>query len=139
MGFYPNTANQSVAGNFTVSGSSSLSTLSVTSTSLMGGIVTENAGTNTSGSAPRLTPANSNGTAAQLSDTTRDYMLILTVGTAGTAFGVSIGPTSGVADTLFSGAAATSGEVVTFRLPAGWFWEWSATTATLASQVAIGC
>jgi hypothetical protein len=43
------------------------------------------------------------------------------------------------ADTLLSGAAVASGQAFSIRLPAGWFWEWSATTATLASQVAIGC
>lgn len=113
--------------------------LTVTGTGAYTGILSPNAGTNSSGSAPLITPANANGTAAQLTDTTRDYMIYITIGTAGTAFALAIGPTSGTADSILSGAAATSGDTYSFRLPAGWFWKWSATTATLASQTAIGC
>ena len=97
------------------------------------------AGTDTAPSAPLLTPANANGTAAQLTDTSRDYMVYLTVGTAGTALSVAIGPTSGVADTIYTAGTATAGQTISFRLPAGWFWKWAATTATLAEQTAIGC
>ncbi len=79
------------------------------------------------------------GTAAQLSDTTRDYQVYLTIGTAGTAGSLKIGPTSAVANTLFSGAALTSGQVITVRLPAGWYLELSGTTATLASSSAVSC
>ena len=103
------------------------------------GIASLNAGSSSAGSAPLLTPANVNGTAAQLTDTTRDYMLYLTIGTAGTALTVAIGPTAGVADTIYTAATATAGESIAFRLPAGWFWKWAATTATLAEQTAIGC
>lgn len=103
------------------------------------GLLTENAGTSTSGSAPALTPTFANGTAAQLSDTTRDYMVYLTVGTAGTAFILAIGPTSGVANTVVPSSAAVSGAMYAVRLPAGWFLKWSATTATLAGQLAVGC
>lgn len=115
-------AGQTIPGTLTLSGTGSF-----------------NAGTNSSGSAPLLTPANVNGTAAQLTDTTRDYMLYLSVGIAGTALSVAIGPTSGVADTIYTAAAAAAGQSVSFLLPAGWFWKWSATTATLAEQTAIGC
>jgi hypothetical protein len=97
------------------------------------------AGSSTSNSAPLLTPANANGTAAQLTDTVRDYMLYLTIGTAGTGLSVAIGPTAGVADTIYTAATATAGQSISFRLPAGWFWKWTATTATLAEQTAIGC
>jgi hypothetical protein len=85
------------------------------------------------------TPAFANGTASQLSDTNRDYMVYLTVGTAGTAFSIAIGPTSGVTTTIVPSSTATTGEVYTVRLPAGWFLKWTATTATLAGQLAIGC
>lgn len=98
-----------------------------------------NGGSSSVNSAPVLTPALANGTAAQLTDTTRDYMVYLTVGTAGTAFTVAIGPTSTPANTIVPSGTATSGQVVSFRLPAGWFVKWSATTATLAGQKAIGC
>ena len=86
-----------------------------------------------------ITPANANGTAAQLTDTTRDYMVYLTVGTAGTALSVAIGPTSTPANTIYNAGTATAGQTIGFRLPAGWFWKWAATTATLALQSAIGC
>lgn len=98
-----------------------------------------NAGTSTAGSAPVITPANTSGVAAQLSDHTRDYMVYLTIGTAGTALTVLIGPTASPANTIYTAATATAGEAISFRLPAGWFWEWAATTATLAEQIAIGC
>lgn len=96
-------------------------------------------GTNTAGNANVLTPANSNGTAAQLSDLSRDYMVYLTVGTAGTALTVAIGPTSSPAHTIYDAATATAGQTIMFRLPAGWYWEWAATTATLALQSAVSC
>jgi hypothetical protein len=113
--------------------------LTVAGAATFSSVVADNAGTNSAGSAPLLTPANANGTAAQLADTTRDYMVYLTIGTAGTALTVKIGPTSGVADTIYTAATATAGQTIAFRLPAGWFWQWAATTATLAEQTAIGC
>lgn len=99
------------------------------------------AGTSTAaGSGPTvLTPANANGTAAQLTDTQRDYMVYLSVGTAGTAFSVKMGPTAAVADTIYTASAVAAGQTFNFRLPAGWFWEWAATTATLAEQTAVSC
>jgi len=106
---------------------------------LTSGIFQPQNGTDTHNNAAALTPAFANGTAAQLSDLTRDYIVYLTVGTAGTAFTVAIGPTSTPANTIVPSGTATSGQVVSFRLPAGWFVKWSATTATLAGQKAIGC
>ena len=128
MSFVPYSGNQTVTGNLSVSGTSTAT-----------GLLTENGGTATSGNAPALTPAFANGTAAQLTDTTRDYVVYLTIGTAGTAFVLAIGPTAGVANTVVPSSAATSGDAYTVRLPAGWFLKWSATTATLAGQLAIGC
>ena len=103
------------------------------------GLLTLNGGSATAASAPVLTPAFANGTAAQLADLTRDYVVYLEVATAGTAFVVQIGPTSTPANTVVASGPATSGQVVSFRLPAGWWVKWSATTATLANQTAIGC
>jgi hypothetical protein len=97
------------------------------------------AGTNTAGSAPVLTPTFASGTPAQLSDTSRDYMVYLEIGTAGTANVLKIGPTSTPANTIIASGVATAGEIMAVRLPAGWYLEWSATTATLANQIAIGC
>lgn len=103
------------------------------------GVFSPSGGVTTANGAPVLTPTFANGTAAQLSDLTRDYMVYLTIGTAGTANTLAIGPTSTPANTIISSATATSGEIMSFRLPAGWYVKWSATTATLATQKAIGC
>ena len=96
-------------------------------------------GTSTAQSAPVITPAFANGTAAQLSDATRDYMVYLQFGAAGTAMSVAIGPTSTPANTIISSAAVVAGETVDFRLPAGWYAKISFTTTTLTNQIAIGC
>ena len=70
-------------------------------------------GTSTAVSAPVLTPAFAASTAAQLSDTSRDYMVYLTVTTSGTATTVTIGPTSAAsAVTIMGSAAATAGQVI---------------------------
>lgn len=113
-----------------------------TASAFNGGAVTTvlspNAGTNSSGSAPVITPAFSSGVAARLSDITRDYMLYLVVGLAGTAT-VAIGPTSSPANTVVSAAAVSAGEVLTVRIPAGWYTDLTLVTATIATQLAIGC
>lgn len=105
----------------------------------VGGKLTLSGGTSTVGSAPVLTPTFASGTAAQLSDTTRDYMCYLTCTAAGTALTVAIGPTSTPANTLISSETATLGQMLTIRLPAAWWLKWSASTATFTQQKAIGC
>lgn len=96
-------------------------------------------GSNTAQSAPVLTPSFVSGTAAQLSDTSRDYMVYLQCSTAGTALTVAIGPTSTPANTIINSSTATLGELISIRLPAGWYLKWSATSAAFAQQKAIGC
>lgn len=103
------------------------------------GILAPNGGTTSAGSAPAITPTFANGTAAQLADLTRDYMVYLQIGTAGTAFTLAIGPTSGVANTLMASATPLADSLLTFRLPAGWFVKWAGTSTTLTTQTAIGC
>lgn len=95
-------------------------------------------GTNSAASAPVITPAFS-GTASQLNDTTRDYVVYLCVTTSGTATTVEFGPTSSAnAVVLVNNASVTAGQVVSFRLPAGWFVKASG-TSTVFSQSAVGC
>lgn len=118
----------SVTGNITVAG-----------TGAVAGVLSANGGVSTSGSAPVLTPTFANGTAAQLSDLTRDYMVYLQIGTAGTAFTLAVGPTSGVADVLMASATPLADELLSFRLPAGWFVKWAGTATTLTTQTAVGC
>lgn len=101
------------------------------------GIFAAVAGITTAGSAPAITPTFASGTAAQLSDVTRDYQVYFTVGTAGTIT-LAIGPTSTPATTLINAQTATAGELVSFRLPAGWFVKVTLATATI-TQHAIGC
>jgi hypothetical protein len=36
-------------------------------------------------------------------------------------------------------AAATAGQVISFRLPAGWYFKWAGTTTAIGGQVAVGC
>src|SRR5579872_4473345 len=76
------------------------------------------AGTSTAASAPVLTALGAvSGTAIQLSDLTRDYMVYLEVTTAGTATSVTIGHTSSANDvSIMTSQAATAGQVITFRL-----------------------
>lgn len=107
--------------------------------SLTSGVWAPNAGTSTATGVTTLTPTFANGTAAQLSDLTRDYMVYLQIGTPGTAFFVAIGPTSTPASTIMASATPTSDELVSFRLPAGWYVKWAGTATTLTTQTAIGC
>jgi hypothetical protein len=102
-------------------------------------VVTANAGTSSAGSAPVLTPTFASATAAQLADTSRDYMVYLLVGTAGTVFSLSIGPTSTPANAVVSSITPVANTVFTVRLPAGWYLKWAGTSTTMASQIAIGC
>lgn len=105
------------------------------------GLVTENAGTSTAGSAPVLTALGFTSTvAAQLTDTTRDYMVYLECTTTGTATSITIGHTSSANDvTIMASAAATAGTVYSIRLPAGWYLKWGGTTTAFATQNAVGC
>ena len=97
------------------------------------------AGTNTSASAPALTPTFVSGTAAQLSDTSRDYMCYFTIGVGGGTVTLAIGPTSTPANTIVSAATGVEGGVISVRLPAGWFLKITTVTSTIAGQVAVGC
>lgn len=105
-----------------------------------GAVQVLNQGTNTSGSAPVITSLGSvSGTSIQLSDLTRDYMVYLEITTAGTATTVEIGHTSAASDVLIMSSGAVSTGVVSFRLPAGWWFKWTGTTTAIANQNAVGC
>ncbi len=121
------------AGGWTTAGTGYVSTINVY------GLATFNAGTDTAGSAPAITPAFANGTASQLSDTTRDYEVYLQIATPGTVFTLAIGPTSTPANTVHSSSTPTAGMQFSVRLPAGWYLKWAGTSTTLATQIAIGC
>jgi hypothetical protein len=95
-------------------------------------------GSNTSAAAVALTPTFANGTGAQLSDTTRDYMVYILITTAGTATTVAIGPTSTPANTIHSSAIVTAGDIISLRLPAGWYVKWAGTSTTVTTT-AISC
>lgn len=105
------------------------------------GIVNLNAGSDTAASAPVLTALGSvSGTAIQLADLTRDYVVYLEVTTAGTATSLTIGHTSAANDvSIMTSAAATAGQVISFRLPAGWWFKWTGTTTAMGNQNAVGC
>jgi len=105
------------------------------------GIIDANAGTDSAGSAPVLTPSFSNGVAAQLSDLTRDYMVYMECTAAdATSMHVSIGPTSTPADSIINSQPIAAGQLVSFRLPAGWYVKWVPnSTGAFGTQIAIGC
>jgi hypothetical protein len=86
-----------------------------------------------------LTPTFANGSAAQLSDVSRDYMVYLTVTTAGTATTIAIGPTSTPANTIVPSSPMVAGTMYSMRLPAGWYLKWAGTTTAFATQTAISC
>lgn len=106
--------------------------------SLILGIFDAQHGTKTSVGATAITPTLASGTAAQLSDTTKDYQVYFTITTAGTAFSVAIGPTSTPANTIVTSNTPNVGESVSFRLPAGWFVKWAG-TGTALNQIAVSC
>lgn len=141
---YGNPVDDEVIGKLHLldDGTGNYGTLQVDKASTLTGLVTHGGGTTSAPSVPVLTGvAGTNaGGGVQLTDTTRDYMVYLQIGTAGTAWIVSMGHTSAANDiTLHASGTATAGQVLSFRLPAGWYFLWSATTATLAQSVAAGC
>lgn len=141
-GSYPNpVVAQSSAGTFTVDNTFTVDgTANLASSNIFGDMLFQSGnGTNTAAAANVLTPTFANGTAAQLTDTNRDYMVYMECTTAGTALVVAIGPASVPANSIIISSTATLGELVSFRLPAGWFVKWSATTAAFANQTAISC
>jgi hypothetical protein len=85
-----------------------------------------------------LTPTLSSGSATQLADLTRDYHVAVNVTTSGTATHIEIGPTSTPANTIMASASATAGQVISFRLPAGWYIKFTGTT-TVVAVMAISC
>jgi len=104
------------------------------------GVFNLNGGSNTANSAPVISsPGFAVGTASQLSDTTRDYMVYITIGTPGTGMTLAIGPTDTPANTIHSSSTPTAGMQFAFRLPAGWYAEVAGTSTTIANQIAIGC
>lgn len=97
----------------------------------------------TGGTAPTPTviasPGFMVGAASQLSDKTRDYMVYLTIGTAGTGCTLTIGPTGTPAYTIHSSSTPTAAMQLDVRLPAGWYLELAGSSTTIANQIAIGC
>jgi hypothetical protein len=84
-------------------------------------------------------PGFSSGSASQLSDTTRDYVVYFQIGTGGGTVAIAIGPTSTPAYAILTSAAGVSGELLSVRLPAGWYLKITVATSTIADQIAIGC
>lgn len=103
-------------------------------------VVTANAGTSSAGSAPVISaPGFVSGTASQLSDTSRDYVVYFTIATGGGTVTIAIGPTSTPANTIVNGAVGVAGTVIPIRLPAGWFLDITVATSTIGRQIAVGC
>jgi hypothetical protein len=106
---------------------------------VVNGVQILNGGTNTASSPPVLTSLGFDGTAAQLADTSRDYMVYLCVTTSGTATTVEFGHSSAANDVVMvNDASVTAGQAISFRLPAGWYVKASG-TSTVFAQYAVGC
>jgi sugar (pentulose or hexulose) kinase len=88
---------------------------------------------------PVLNPAFLCGTASRLPDITRPHDVYLTVGTPGTGLGVAIGPDPDPRHTVYAAAEVQAGQLITIRLPAGWWLRWGSPDVTLAGQLAVGC
>ena len=74
------------------------------------------------------------GAAAQLAQTTQVATVYLDVSTAGNLT-VAIGPTSGVADTLFTGTSPI--QMMTVRLPPAWFIKVATTNTAVWSATVV--
>ena len=96
---------------------------------------------NTAGDATVISsPGFAVGTASQLSDLTRDYMVYIQIGTVGTGCTVEIGHTNAASDAvIFNNATPGTSELFAVRLPAGWYLKVTGSATTIASQVAVGC
>ena len=126
------TTGGTISGGLVVAGSSGLG--------VTGGILLYEAGSNTyfTANAETTVPSFANGTALQLSSAV-DYMVYLTCTTAGTAFTLGIGNSVSASNLIANSIAVAVGDCFSFRLPAGWYAKWSATSAAFADQLAIGC
>lgn len=97
-------------------------------------------GTNSAASVAVISsPGFAVGTASQLSDTTRDYMVYIEIGTAGTVMTLAIGPANTVVNVIHSSSTPTAAMQFAVRLPAGWYLKVGGTSTTIATQIAIGC
>ncbi len=104
------------------------------------GVMQHQKGTDSSASAPVISaPGFVSGTASQLSDLTRDYVVYFTIATGGGTVTIAIGPTSTPATTIVSSATGVAGTVIPIRLPAGWYLEITLVTSTIGRQIAVGC
>jgi len=99
-------------------------------------------GVSTSVSATAVTTSFPQTTATQLADTTRDYMVYLTMTGGGSAktLSLSMGPSTGQENTVFD-LVSTPGQSVpvTVRLPAAWYVYWDGTASLTTSTIAVSC
>jgi hypothetical protein len=66
-------------------------------------------------------------------------MVYLEITTAGTSTTIEMGHTSAASDVLVMSSGGVSAGVVSFRLPAGWYFKWTGTTTAIGNQNAVGC
>lgn len=98
-------------------------------------------GVNTSVSAAATTATFPLTVATQLPDTTRDYMLYMTLtgGGSGTSLTLSMGPATGQENTVFAFTSTPVTSPVTVRLPAAWYVYWSGTASLTTATLAVSC
>ena len=141
--------NSIQSGNLTVAGATSVTgATTITGAATISGVISQGGGINSSSSVKFLTGTQVGagsaailGTAAsgtQLSDLTRDYMLYFTVTAGGAAATWLIGSTSACNATVWAAATTNVGTQYAFRLPAGWFAQFTG-TAGITNQNAVSC
>lgn len=97
------------------------------------------AGSNTSPSAPSPAISFASGTPAQMPDLTRDFIVYFVFSGAGNLT-LKIGSVNPPGRTLFPASAVVAGAMYSFRVPAGWWVEWTGTgTVAMANQECVGC
>lgn len=89
-------------------------------------------GNNTAGLAAFATQTFVSGTAAQLAQLVEDAELTCYLTTAGTVT-MAIGPTNATANTVINAQAMAIGQMITKRIPAGWWVKFTLTTAVLST------
>lgn len=96
-----------------------------------GGTIIANGGTNSAGASAVSSETLTNAAAGnQLSQTTKNAIVVITITLAGTAFSVKIGSTSTPTGTVIPSSTVVAGQTQTFLVPAGWYVAAVGTTAT---------
>lgn len=116
---------------------SNASGLGVTGDANIDGVAHLEGGSDTSGTATESAPSFTTATAQQL-DTVQDAQLYVCCGTA-VAATIAFGPTSTPAYTLVNNKTLAAGQVVSFKVPKGWYVKVTCATMADLSFIQVTC